>query len=657
MAAMTRPITPTDLWKLARVGRPAPMPGGGAVVVGVKRFDIDKNEGHERLWLVPVAGAARPLTAPDVSSGQPAVSPDGRALAFVRRPPGRDAEQLHILPLDGGEARAVTDLPLGVADPRWFPDGKTVAVLAPVLREAPTSDGTRKLKEERAKKPGRPHISEDRIYRFWDRWLTDGEVHHIFAVDVETGAARDLTPDWTGHWDLMEPEGSYDIAPDGSEIAFSADVSRPPHQEMRHAIFVVPTAGGPVRCLTPDAPADSVRPRYGTGGGAIFHGQKLDATNLSDRVRLARIDRASGARAILTEGWDRSLSAWEAIDAETLLVEVDEEARTALYRVGVDGAVRERVARGGGLHGALPARDGHAYLQASSLARPPELARVPLGGGAVEVFGHFNDDLLGELALASGEEIVFEGAGGAPVQMWVLRPPGAGASQRPLVQVLHGGPYGAHHDDWHFRWNQQVFAAMGYVCAFVNFHGSSGFGHAFAESILGDWGGAAAQDILRATDLLVARGIADPERLALAGGSFGGYMAAWLPALTGRFRCAIAHAACFNLNSLVASDVTQAYDRELGGAPWQLPAARDVVGRWDPSAHTERLTTPTLVIHGSKDYRVPVEQGMALYATLQARGVPARLVVYPEENHWIMKPQSSLGWYAEVAAWLARWLG
>jgi dipeptidyl aminopeptidase/acylaminoacyl peptidase len=649
---MTRPITPADLWRMARVGHPAPLPVGGAVVVGVKRYDVEANEGRERLWLVPVTGAPRPLTSPEVSSGQPAVSPDGRTLAFIRKPAGKDEGQLHIMPLDGGEARAVTDLPLGAGDPRWFPNGRSVAVLAPLYADALTPDGTAKLKAERAKAKSRPYVSENRVYRFWDRWLTDGEVQHIFVVDVESGAVRDLTPDWVGHWDLMDPDGTWDIAPDGAEVAFSADTSRPPHHELRQAIFVVPVAGGAVRCLTPDAPADALRPRYSRDGRFIWHGQRRDPLNYADRVRLACLDRASGRSEVVTEGWDRSASAWEPLHDGALLVEVEEHGRTALYRVQAEGAP-VRIAAGGALAGARPAGDGHVYLQAATMTRPPEVARLPLGGGALEVFGHFNDDLVAELDLVAPEEIVVDG-----VHMWLLRPPGPAApGPRPLVQVLHGGPYGAHHDDWHFRWNQQLFAAMGHVCAFVNFHGSSGFGHAFADSILTDWGGRAARDILAATDLLVQRGIADPDRLALAGGSFGGYMAAWIPTLTDRFKCAVAHAAVFNLTALVAGDITQNYDHELGGAPWQLPAARDRVARWDPAAHTEKLGTPTLVIHGGKDYRVPVEQGLALYGILAARGVPARLVVYPDENHWIQKPQAALRWWDEVKGWLARWLG
>jgi dipeptidyl aminopeptidase/acylaminoacyl peptidase len=225
-----------------------------------------------------------------------------------------------------------------------------------------------------------------------------------------------------------------------------------------------------------------------------------------------------------------------------------------------------------------------------------------------------------------------------------------------MVHNIHGGPYGMHADGWNWRWNAQTFAAPGHVIAMVNFHGSSSYGQKFSDSILGDWGGKAAEDILRATDLLVERGIADPARMAISGGSFGGYMVSWLATRTDRFACAIAHAAVFNVMTQCASDITQGIERELGAEPWSLPHGHEVIHRWNPAAHTSAYRTPMLILHGAKDYRVPVEQAFEMYGALKAKGVPARLVHYPDENHWILQRQNSIHWYGELLGWLKRYL-
>jgi dipeptidyl aminopeptidase/acylaminoacyl peptidase len=624
MSASRRKITPRDLWSLTRVGVPVPSADGRFAVVGATTYDVDADRGTERLWLLP---ERRPLTAADASSGSPAPSPDGTRLAFLRRPPGAPRAQLWVMPLDrGGEPRALTDFPLGCTDPRWFPDGRRLAVLAPVTR----TDGPR---------AGAPRVTEDRLIRFWNRWLTDGDVHHIFVVDADTGRAVDLTPGSTRWFDLFDPDGQLDISPDGEEIAFSANATEPPYDDLRYALYAVPTAGGAVRALAPDG----VRPRYAPDGGSIVFGAKADPTNPADRVRLHRLDRADGRIASLTEPWDRSPAGWSFVDARTVVVEAEDRGRGALFLVDVDDPRPRALAADGSFHGARAA-GGYVYAQRSSTAHPPEAVRLPLAGGPIETLGGFNDALLAELDLAAPEELDVGG-----VHMFLLR---GDRSRRPgpLVQIVHGGPYGAHLDSWHWRWNQQVLAADR-ACAFVNFHGSSGFGQAFAEAVLGDWGGCAAADILAATDHLVRAGIADPGRLAIAGGSFGGYMACWLASQTDRFACAVAHAAIYNLTTMLASDVTFHIERELGVLPWDL-----AVNRHNPAVYAPAWKTPTLVTHGEKDYSVPVHHALELYATLKARGIPARLAVYPEETHWIVKPQASLHWYGEVLDWLGRYL-
>jgi dipeptidyl aminopeptidase/acylaminoacyl peptidase len=656
-----RRLGAADLWAIPRVGVPAPACDGSFVIVPVTTYPADGDAGRERLYLVPTAAkerAPRPLTAPDVSSSQPAVSPDGRRLAFVRKPAGASAAQLHVMPLDGGEARRLTDLPLGASDPRWTPGGREVIVVSPLYRGALTLEATRRLHDERAKAASRPHVTEDRVYRFWDRWLTDGEAHHLFMVDVETGATRDLVPSSERWFDLMEPDGQFDVAPGGDEVAFSANATRPPYARVRAAIFTAAIGGGEPVCLTPDGFTDDTRPRYSADGRWLVYGQKRDASNYADRIRIVRVDRASGEHVTLAEAWDHSPSAWEVAGPDTLLLEVDERGCTSLYRLSLAAAgTPELVARDATLHGARPAGDGFVYAQHHGLAHPPEIARCPLGGGAVETLTSFTADALAGLELGRVEELTIAGAGGDPVQVLIVVPPGYGAEPGPLVHMIHGGPYGMYGDVWHWRWNAQAFAAPGYAVAIVNFHGSAGYGERFALSVHGDWGGKPAEDILLATDALVARGLADPKRLAIAGGSFGGYMASWLPTLTTRFACSVVHAPVFDTLTLCAGDVTQGVEREIGGEPWSMPAARDAIARCNPASHTAGYVTPTLVTHGEKDFRCPVQHGLELYGVLKAKGVPARLAHYPDENHWILQRGNSIHWYGEVLGWLARHLG
>lgn len=647
---MPRPITPEDLWTLARVGTPT-VSKRGNVVVPVKRYNVEANEGTEVLYRIYGDGRApERLTDPELSSSAPSISPDEQQLAFVRK--RGEHGQLHVMSMFGGEARKITNFPLGCDDPRWLPDGKRVVVLAQVYRDAMTLEGTREQALTRKKKKVSAHVTEDRVYRFWDRWLTEGLVPHLFVVDVESGVVRDLTPDSDRWFDLMDERGQFDVSPDGREIVFAANSSRPPHDRLRWAIFTVNVDGAPtVRCLTEKHPADDVRPRYSPDGKWIAFGMRHD-DYYGDRVRLALIDRRTNAVRVLTADWDRSPSEWAWRDDHTLIGAVEDQARSALFEVTLDGPPKI-IARDGTAHGVEPSGDD-VWVQHQTLRQPPEIAR--LRNGELRRVTHFND--LSGLSLTEPEELEMQVDEGDRVQMFVVHPPGFDPKKKyPLVHLIHGGPFGVFGDTWHFRWNAQVIAAAGYVVAMVNFHGSSSFGESYARSILGDWGGKPARDVLAATDALVGRGFIDETRMAITGGSYGGYLTCWLATQTNRFKCAIAHAAVFNLSTLYGSDVTQGTDLEFGSVPWGDESARAMFAKWDPARASHGYATPMLVIHGELDYRVPVTHGLELYGILKAKGVEARLVYYPDENHWILKPQNSLHWYGEYLGWLRRFLG
>ncbi len=464
----------------------------------------------------------------------------------------------------------------------------------------------------------------------------------------------DLTPDSTRWWNWEALATSYDVAPDGAEIAFSADTSSPPHSEVRWAVFTVPSGGGEVRCLTADHHGNNTRPRYSTDGRYLVYGRQEDPLFYADRVRLVRYERNSGDHTVLTEEWDRSAGGWQFTGAGELALVAEDRGRVKAYRLDIDaGGIPELLAYDGSLTQPRPAADGSLYLLRESLSRPPEV--VLLEGDGLHAVTGFNDEAMAGLHLGEVEDLAFPGAEGAEVQAFVVYPPDFSPQRRwPLVHLIHGGPHGMFGDQFHFRWNAHVFAAAGYVVMMVNFHGSSSFGQDYAASIRGAWGDRPTADILAATDLMVERGFIDDSRMAITGGSYGGYLTTWLTSQTDRFACAVAHAAVTNLGGMYASDWTEGRADVYGAEIWE---DRVVVERWSPAAHAAGYSTPTLVIHGELDYRVPLTQGLELYGVLRAKGVPARLVYYPNENHWILKPRNSLHWYGEVLGWLERWLG
>jgi len=649
----TRPLTATDLWATPRVGSPVPSPDGAWLAVPVTTYDLEKNKGFGRIWMIPARGGEpRALTAPELSSGEPAFSPDGKRLAFTRK--GEDGKsQLHVMPLDGGEPQKLTDMPLGVFDPSWLPDGSGIVFGAKVLKGHLSPEATKAELERREKDPIKAHVTEDRVYRYWDAWLTTGEVPHLFALDLASGQVRDLTPESTTWFDWMDMSGHYDISPDGREIVYSGILVDEGRALIRSALFTVQISGGPAQCLTADHPADDLLPRYSPDGQAIVYGMTHDPHFYADRVRLMRYERASRKHAPLAESWALSPAHWEFDSGGTLYVEAEDKGRVSLFGLKGTGEPRELV-RGGSVAGTATATDGRLYFTLQNLCQPPEIHACATAGGTPAKLTHFADATLAAASLGEVREMQFEGAYGEAVQMFIVLPPGYQAGKKyPLVQMVHGGPHGISADGFHFRWNAQLFTAPGYVAALVNFQGSTSWGQDFAKRIQGAWGDRPFDDVMRATDVLIASGLVDEARMAAIGGSYGGYMAAWIAGHTDRFKCIVNHAGVYDLMAQYASDVTQGRAQSMGGEPWE---GIETIDRWNPARHAKGFTTPMLVIHGEKDYRVPAAQGLECYGVLKAKGVPARLVYFPDENHWVLKPANSLLWYREVLGWLERWL-
>lgn len=657
-AAGKRPITAEDLWAMKRCGSVAVSPDGGRVAVVVTEYDIKENKGNGDIWVFPVdGGVGRRFTTGESTESSPQWSPDGSRIAFLATRNDDEYNQLYIIAADGGEARSVTDMPLGVSAPRWLPDGEGLIFSSRVIPEFEADmDSLRAELERRKESKVTAKVTENRFYRHWDRWLTDGYYPHLYRLDLESEKVSDLTPGYNqyfrGGW-----SADYDISPDGGEIAFSAVRQPAPFDSVLSDVYLLRLDRlGEIVNITEENPANDWGPRYSPDGRYILYGRQEIVGFYADRTRLTRYDRKTGDKVEILKGFNRSPSGWRfSPGGRKVYFTAQDRGRRKIFSASVSGGPAKEVVGGGTSSGLEVAGKGTLVFLREDLSHPAELYRVRSDGKGLRKLTSFNDDVLAKIEMGAVGEHYFEGAGGDSVQMFLTYPPGFDHTKKwPLLHLVHGGPHGVFGDFFHYRWNAQVFAAPGYVTAMVNFHGSSSFGQDFTDIISGAWGDKPFADIMRATDYLIATGVIDEDRMAVAGGSYGGYLASWIGCRTNRFKCIINHAGVFDMVNQFASDYTMGRERSFGGSPW---ADLEGVIRWSPAHNMENYVTPTLIVHGERDYRVPVGQGLEAYGVLRAKGVDARLVYFPDENHWVLSPQNSIFWYGEFHGWLDRYIG
>ncbi len=669
----TRPLDVDTLWQLQRLSGLTLAPDGRAAVVSVTTPDMEKNQTRTRLWLLPTnARKPRPLTSCGERDGQAAWSPKGDRIAFVARREQEGSKdstpQLYTIAADGGEAQRHSSFGPGIESFKWLPDGRRVVFSAwvwPTLKGAAAQNKAHKAWTER-KESG--YVTSDAYYRHWDHNVPMGRVLHLLLLDLASGRVTDLFEGTT--LELPRDAGGnevYDVSPDGRRIAFVHDPAAEPLQAHRLALSEIELRTRHVHSLVDDEAWDIAGPAYSPDGKQIAVAAAnvgLKHTALAQPAVVTphiKGSRGKAALRVLAPEWDHAINTplrW-AEDSTALFFTAEERGRCHLWRYAFDSDTVSLLHEGGWVQGFDLAGDTVVMLADSAVHPARVLARGlerPSDDQPVRL-ENFNDELLAGVAFGEVAETTISGALGEPVQLWLVFPPGLNPAKEkkkhPVTHVIHGGPFAAAGDTFSWRWNPHIFAAAGHVIAQVNYHGSSGFGFKFRDSLIGRQGELELQDIEAATDWLLQQRWADVKRVFATGGSYGGFLVAWMNGhvAPGRYRAYVCHAGVYDRVATFSADSYSTRPLDLGAKYWEDPVR---VAAQSPHSFAAQMATPTLVTHGAMDFRVPDCNGLAYYNTLKAKGVDARLLWFPDENHWVLKPRNSRLWYAEFAAWLAR---
>ncbi len=689
------PFTFQDMMKLKRVGSPVPSPDGKWVVFDCVEVDLAINKKVSHLWIASAdgQGEARRLNQTPNHEERPRFSPDGTKLIWTSQ--ATDPTQIWMGDFDStagklrGQPHQITDLSTGADGAIWTGDGLKVVFLSRVYPDCKDDACNQKRDEEQKNSKVKAKIFKRLLYRHWTQFA-DSKRSHLFVVGATArSVGRDSVANAVGR-DSVEPgrktqsqpnpapsstgsrptdltPGDHDVppfslggqdmyasSPDGQEIAFTSNLDEVEATSTNNEVFTVPIAGGSPKKLSISRGSDST-PLYSPNGKVIAWRSQARAGFESDKQALLLYDRSSAKINDPTKTFDRSVSSfvWSP-DSSAIFFTAEDHGRSPIYRI---------------THTEAPAlvadfsADDLVFGGKSTLFFTRVSVQVPTEIGALDIstksepkaITHMNETLLAQIEMPPMEPFTFKGADNADVQGFIIKPPGFDATKKyPLKFLIHGGPQGAWGDSWSYRWNPELFAADGYVVVMINPHGSTGYGQKFTDAVSGDWGGKPYDDLMKGLDYVEQTyPFIDKNREAALGASYGGYMVNWMLGHTNRFKCFVSHDGMFNTESAYGTTEELWFPEwEFHGPPWE---ERELYRKWSPHLFADKFKTPTLVIHGQLDFRLDVSQGFDLFTTLQRLGVPSEMLYFPDEGHWVLKPQNGQLWYQTVNAWVDRW--
>jgi dipeptidyl aminopeptidase/acylaminoacyl peptidase len=651
-----------DYYRTAFVGAPVISPDGNRVVVPVKRYELATGTSWSELWIMASDGTElRQLTRGRHDDTSPAFSPDGAMLAFLSN---RDdlGQQIYLLPLDGGEARRLTGFPGGVSDPVWSPTGGHLAVTAEVYPECGAdADCNATIRESVAAGPLKAYVTDELLYRHWTSWR-EGRFPHVLLVDAASGdAVRDLTP---GRWDSptfsVGGGPGYAFSPDGRELCVVSNHDPVPATSTNSDLWLVDARPDevpqPPTNITIDNPGWDGDPVYSPDGRFIAYRSQARPRRESDLFRLAVYDRRDGRVRYLTDhesfdNWVESVQ-WGP-NGGVLYFEALVAGVTPLYRIGADGGEITRLHDDGALAGWRVTPDGAKIIYTRSrIGQPPEVFAISSGGGSSDQLTGFNRELVETVDIRNAEVIWVDGEDGFRIQVFLVKPHDFDPARKyPLILNVHGGPQSPWTDRYRGDW--QVYPGKGYIVAFPNPTGSAGFGQEIVDAISCDYGGRVYDDLMRVTDALAGLPYVDEGRMGAMGWSWGGYMMMWFAGHTDRFQALASMMGLYDLRGFYSGTEELWFpSADLCAMPWE----EDVYGHWSPSKYAEGFATPTLVITGEQDFRVPYNQSLEFFTDLQLRKIPSRLVVFPDAGHWPGFVEMAF-YYLVHLDWFHQWLG